>query len=764
MDMRHRTVPLFAGLIPLLIARLPAAGQAPFERVAIDDSIKNPWAKIIADIDKDGFADIVIGGQTGPLAWYKYPQWTKSVIAEGGYRTVDGEAGDIDGDGDLDIVMGGLIWYENPLPASSPAGKPWTAHQVADHRTHDIELADLDRDGRLDIVSRDQSDFGTKAGDKVYLWRQEAGDKWTPKIIECPHGEGLALGDIDRDGDQDVVIGGLWFENDGRILDGAWQAHKFCDWHPSASVEVADIDGDGRPDIVLAPSELAGNWHRLSWFEAPADPKRGGWAEHVMVDRIECVIHGLATADFDGDGSIDIAISEMHQGEDPDEVAIFFNRDKGTRWDKQVLSTRGSHCIQAGDIGADGDMDLMGANWSGPFQPVELWENRSGVGAWHGTWEYRVPIRVGAAGFEREAAMVEVPLDFTALLRQLGRTAPGGTPKVRVVEVDASGRLMHEVIPVQFDRSPDCESETTLMGILTFMLWGRMAAQAEWVFHVYYDFRPQVTMTDIEPPHVTVADNVDHEGQPSFKISTPGATYYYHKRGAGFASMEDRDGNDWLSYNPGEGPVSRSGSGGKYRGIPNVVHPEGHFHPGGEECISRVLAAGPVRATVFSESGDGNWACRWDVFPNHARMTVLKADHPYWFLYEGTPGGRLDEDSDYCVRSDGTQTAANERWTGDLCAEGETAEWLYFGDEKMDRVLYLIHHSDDGEVDSYWPMNREMTVFGFGRNGLNKYLTQVPDQFTIGFCGSNEFPAVRRTVQSAYRPLMVTVGAPQARK
>ena len=376
--MRYGTILVISGTILLLIVPLQAAGQTPFERVAIDDGIKDPWAKIVADIDKDGFADIVIGGQAGPLAWYKYPDWTKSVIAAGGYRTVDGEAGDIDADGDLDIVMGGLIWYENPLPAASPAGKPWVAHQVADHKTHDIELADLDRDGRLDIVSRDQSDFGAKAGDKVYLWRQEVGDRWTHRIIACPHGEGLALGDIDRDGDQDIVIGGLWFENDGRVLDGAWQTHRFCDWHPSASVEVADINGDARPDVVLSPSELAGHWYRLSWFEAPADPRQDGWREHVMVDCIECVIHGLATADFDNDGSIDVATSEMHQGEDPDEVAVFFNRDRGTAWEKLVLSTRGSHCIQAGDIGADGDVDLMGANWSGPFQPVELWENKSG--------------------------------------------------------------------------------------------------------------------------------------------------------------------------------------------------------------------------------------------------------------------------------------------------------------------------------------------------------------------------------------------------
>jgi hypothetical protein len=83
------------------------------------------------------------------------------------------------------------------------------------------------------------------------------------------------------------------------------------------------------------------------------------------VDRIECVIHGLATADFNRDGAVDIAASEMHQGQDPDEVVLFLNRGKGAAWDRQVLSTKGSHCIQAGDIGSDGDVDL--GQLSGPI-------------------------------------------------------------------------------------------------------------------------------------------------------------------------------------------------------------------------------------------------------------------------------------------------------------------------------------------------------------------------------------------------------------
>jgi hypothetical protein len=756
--MNPKTIATVVSIAVLAAIRLSPAAQVPFRHITIDDSVKDPWAKIVADIDKDGFPDIVIGGRAGPLVWYHYPEWTKAVIAKGGYRTVDGEAGDIDGDGDLDIVMGGLIWYENPLPQGKPALAPWTAHQVADHKTHDVELADLDRDGRLDIVTRDQSDFGAKAGDKVYLWRQERGGKWTHRVIECPHGEGLALGDMDRDGDPDVVIGGIWFENDGRILEGAWRAHKFGNWHPNASVEVADLNADGRPDIVLSPSELKGDWYHLSWFEAPADPGQTGWTEHVIVERIECVIHGLATADFNGDGAVDIAASEMHQGEDPDEVVLFLNRNKGAGWDKQVLSTKGSHCIQAGDIGSDGDVDLMGANWSGPYQRVELWENRSGGGAKGDGDGFQVPVRVGAGDFERESRPVEVPLDFTPLLQKLDRTVPGSDLRIRLREVDAAGRVIREVVPVQFDRAVDDDAKTNLRGTLTFMLTGPMMAHTERFFQVSFDFERGEA-----GPSVVLVDQVEHEGQKSFRIVTPQATYYYHQQGAGFASILDRDGRDWLSYNPGDGPVSKSGSGGKYRGLPNMVHPEGCFHPGNDRCTSRLLAAGPVKATIASESKDGKWACRWDIFPCCARMTVLKTDHPYWFLYEGTPGGKLDEDSDYCVRSDGTKTLANARWEGDIVAPRETAGWLYFGDGALNRVLYLIHEEDDNEVDSYWPMNHEMTVFGFGRKDLNKYMTQVPAHFIVGFCESTDFKAVSRAVASAYHPVSIVIGEPEMR-
>lgn len=362
-----------AGLLSLAVS---ASASVRFDHHLVgEQGPKDPWAKIIADIDGDNLPDVIVGGRNGPLVWYAWPDWTKGLIAEGGYKTVDGEAGDMDGDGDLDIVMGGLLWYENPRPTADPAQTVWPAHRVADHPTHDLELADLDGDGDLDIVTRDQSEFGHKAGNEIHVWRQDKNGRWAHRIIECPHGEGLCLADLDRDGDADVVTGGTWFENTRQIIADAWPKHTFAQWHSSATVQVADFNGDHRLDVLLSPSELKGQWHRLSWFEAPVDPRQADWTEHVIAKRIECVIHGLVAADFDGDGAEDVAASEMHQGQDPDEVSVFLNRSRGATWDKQIVSTKGSHYIRAGDIGADGDIDLIGANWSGPYQPIEFWEN-----------------------------------------------------------------------------------------------------------------------------------------------------------------------------------------------------------------------------------------------------------------------------------------------------------------------------------------------------------------------------------------------------
>ncbi len=114
---------------------------------------------------------------------------------------------------------------------------------------------------------------------------------------------------------------------------------------------------------------------------------------------------------------------------------------------------------------------------------------------------------------------MEVPLDFTPLLQKLGRTVSGSDLRIRLLEVDAAGRVIREVIPVQFDRTAEDDPKTNLRGTLTFMLTGPMIAHTERLFQVELDFEPREAGSS-----VVLVDQVEHEGQKSFRIVTPQAT------------------------------------------------------------------------------------------------------------------------------------------------------------------------------------------------------------------------------------------------
>ena len=291
--------------------------------------------------------------------------------------------------------------------------------------------------------------------------------------------------------------------------------------------------------------------------------------------------------------------------------------------------------------------------------------------------------------------------------------------------------------PVPFQLEAD-DSEL----ILSFFLEGEMLENTTLNFELLSGAGGDATQQ-----LVSVSERADYQDQDSFQITTPAATYVYHKQGAGFASMIDSDGHDWLSYRP------HGGSDGKYRGIPNLVYPEGYFHPGGTECTSRLVKQGPIKAEIYSQTQKGDWACKWEIFPTFARLTVLKASKEYWFLYEGTPGGKLDEANDFCVRSSGIRSPAAERWE-DLLPD---PRWIYFGAGNTARVLYLLHHERGQGTDSYWPMETNMTVFGFGRSNLESYLTRTPARFTVGFFETQDAEQVRALLNSLSKPPTCTV-------
>ena len=178
--------------------------------------------------------------------------------------------------------------------------------------------------------------------------------------------------------------------------------------------------------------------------------------------------------------------------------------------------------------------------------------------------------------------------------------------------------------------------------------------------------------------------------------------------------------------------------------MPKCGQPTKYFHCGygyGQYQTENTFAskivvqtAGHIRITA--ETVDKKTAGVWDFYPAHATFTLQRIDLPtYWFLYEGTPSGKLDADKDFAIRSDGMKTTLDQLWS-------QVVPWVCFGAAESPGALVCVNHQqpEQGQTDSYvsWPFEKgadgqfqEMTVFGFGRKGYKELIQHIPDLKTL---------------------------------
>lgn len=230
-----------------------------------------------------------------------------------------------------------------------------------------------------------------------------------------------------------------------------------------------------------------------------------------------------------------------------------------------------------------------------------------------------------------------------------------------------------------------------------------------------------------------------------YKIVTAKATYYLEKKGFGLSSLLDSEGNDWISHHPKPG----SKAGGEHRGFPNAVHNQdaSFFHPynvSTQPTTSKVLKKSSDCVSIEGISSNNNWHCRWDFYPTHCSFTMTKMPdgYKYWILYEGTPGGEFDDSDYYMISSEKEKVPVTTNYDKDIPGP----EWIVFGDPNVKRVLFMANHKDDDYPDKYWQLNHQMTVFGFGRDGLTKFYEDVPRTFSIGFIESTHHKKIEKTI------------------
>ena len=221
-------------------------------------------------------------------------------------------------------------------------------------------------------------------GDGVYLIElpSDAEERpWPARRLFESSDEGFAVGDLDADGDLDVAASKMvdgeprqlfWWENPGDE-NTPGSVHLIHDSvHPIDRVEVADLGGDGRLDIVYSQERYPGEEPdaNLVLLEAPVDPAQADWASRVLVTQYS--MNNLDVADLDDDGDVDIVTSE-HKGPDL-RLQLFENRGGEFRC-VEIDRGREMHLgARLADIDGDGDLDVYGHAWDN-HRYLHLWRN-----------------------------------------------------------------------------------------------------------------------------------------------------------------------------------------------------------------------------------------------------------------------------------------------------------------------------------------------------------------------------------------------------
>jgi hypothetical protein len=269
--------------------------------------------------------------------------------------------GDVDGDGDLDLVVAN--WGQDRLLRNDGRGKftdVTTAQLPVDAgSTNEIALGDVDRDGDVDLVlARGQRQQRLYLNDgKGHFTDVTA----TRMPVDTFDATSLALVDVDRDGDLDVVFGCFMppqnhlYLNDGKgkftdvtasqlPVDSAW----------SHFVAVGDVDRDGDLDLAFANGA---NKQNALYLNDGKGRFTDVTATHLPVDHD--ANRGVVFGDLDGDSDLDLVFAS---GQPTRTICLYLNDGKGRFTDGtagRLPTTPSASAVAVADLDEDGDLDIV---------------------------------------------------------------------------------------------------------------------------------------------------------------------------------------------------------------------------------------------------------------------------------------------------------------------------------------------------------------------------------------------------------------------